>query len=300
MNLFITGATGLIGQHFIERYPQYRYTILSRSKKKASEIFGNKVDAVSTLEELQNLNEFDAVINLAGEPIIGQRWTQEKKAVIEQSRWNTTKQLVNLIKASSTPPDVFLSGSAIGVYGDTGDELVDESANADPLDFPSKLCLNWEKIALEAEMDTRVILQRTGIVLSDQGGALAKMLLPFKLNLGGKLGSGEQYMSWIHIADITDAMNFVLQHQECRGPVNMVTPNNLTNLEFSKTLADVLRRRALLPVPERMLKLAFGEAAQILLDSQRVAPSILESAGFSFTFPEFRPAIVNLLAKQQY
>lgn len=295
MNILITGGTGLIGQQFINKHPQHNFTVLTRSPDKAKADLPSNVSVVESLSTFQHLNDFNGVINLAGEPIIDKRWTDHQKQVICDSRWTITEQLVELIRASEHPPSVFISGSAIGIYGDHGELEVTERDVPSQVDFATTLCQRWESIAKQAEPYTRVVLVRTGIVLDHQGGALAKMLTPFKFCLGGKIGNGRQYMSWIHIQDMVSAMAFLLEHDDCVGPFNMVAPNPVTNQQFTTELAYALNRVAFLPVPAIALKLMLGESAQLLLDSQRVKPDALLSASFRFEYTNLKSALENLL-----
>ncbi|RLT96828.1 TIGR01777 family oxidoreductase [Ketobacter sp.] len=293
MNILMTGGTGLIGRAFIEHHGDYAYTVLTRSRQPAPT--SANVSLIHSLEHLQHLDEYDAVINLAGEPILGKRWTARQKEVIRQSRWHTTQRLVDLIAQSQSPPRVFLSGSAIGVYGNRGDTLLDESAAVGGSDFASSLCVRWEALARDAEPFTRVVLLRTGIVLDTRGGALRKMQLPFKFGMGGRIGHGRQYMSWIHWLDQIEAMNFLLTREGLSGPVNLVAPGAVTNADYTLGLAKALHRPAVLPMPEPLVKTLFGEAGSLLLDSQRVVPKKLLESGFQFAFDRLPAALEDLL-----
>lgn len=224
MNILITGGTGLIGSSFIRQSSDHIFTVLTRFPDKAKKQLPNEVQCIASLEQLDSLDDFDAVINLAGEPIIDKRWSEQQKSTITQSRLQITKKLVELIAGSKQPPKVFLSGSAIGVYGDRGDEVLTESSILHETDFPSELCIQWEALAKQAEPYTRVVTMRTGIVLSSNGGALAKMLLPFNCCLGGRIGDGQQYISWIHYRDHIHAMSYLLETESVSGAVNMVAP----------------------------------------------------------------------------
>lgn len=296
MNILMTGGTGLIGRAFIKRFTVHRYTVLTRSASSRVAGLPDAVTLVNSLDELETLDDFDAVINLAGEPIMDKRWSEKQKQVICQSRWQTTQQLVDLFAASSTPPSVFLSGSAIGVYGNHGEDPLPESVPVSASDFASTICLEWENIARRAEPFTRVVLLRTGIVLDAGGGALKKMLLPFKMGVGGRIGNGRQYMSWIHYRDQIDAMQFLLTHESVSGAVNLVAPNPVTNREFTRSLAKALGRPALLPMPASVLNKLLGESSSLLLDSQRVMPKKLQESGYQFAFSDLPPAFSDLLA----
>jgi uncharacterized protein (TIGR01777 family) len=297
MNILITGGTGLIGQSFIKQFDSHSFTILTRSPDKARVTHSGSVKFINSLDSLQDLNEFDAVINLAGEPIVDKRWSDKQKELIQQSRWKTTQDLVYLFSCSHNPPEVFISGSAIGIYGNRGSEPLTESSAIQKEDFPTELCMHWEALAKQAEAYTRVIVIRTGIVLSPQGGALAKMLLPFKLCLGGRIGEGKQYMSWIHHQDHINAINYLLTATDLSGAVNLVAPTPEVNRSFTQKLAHSLNRFAILPLPKRVLQLLLGESSCLLLDSQKVLPEVLLKNGFEFQFPHLQPALVDVLKK---
>lgn len=297
MNILITGGTGLIGCHFMNTVGEHQYTVLTRSPEQAKKNLPVSVRLISSLTELTTLDIFDAVINLAGEPIIDKRWTKKQKAVISNSRWDITRQLVDLFRASSEPPAVFLSGSAIGVYGDQGDVMVDETFSSLPDDFAAQLCARWEALAQEAASYTRVVCLRTGIVLDAQAGALAKMLLPFKLGLGGPVAKGEQFMSWIHIDDMVRAIDFLLVQSQAYGAYNLVAPEPVRNRDFTQALAAQLKRWAILPAPKKLLQALLGESSALLLDSQRVVPKRLLEEDFIFSFAEINSALNDLLKK---
>jgi len=296
MNILLTGGTGLIGSQFIHSYPQYQYTVLTRDVSAAGKKLPATVKLLSSLDELEDLNNFDSVINLAGEPLIGKRWTGSDGELVRTSRLHTTAKLVELFHNSAHPPEVFLSGSAIGIYGDTGSLSYDESAELNATDFPATLCKDWELSAEQAASKTRVVSLRTGIVLATQGGALAQMLPTFKLGLGGPIGNGEQYMSWIHIQDFLRAVDFLL-HNKITGAVNMVAPSPLTNREFTSTLAKVLRRPAFFRVPPFILKIMLKDSSELLLGSQRISPFKLSESSFEFLYPALEDALRNLLGK---
>ncbi|MDN3650749.1 TIGR01777 family oxidoreductase [Reinekea marina] len=295
MNILMTGGSGFLGSAFIKHSNEHTFTILTRNPERSRIQFPQAIHCISSLDSLDNLDEFDAIINLAGEPIIDKRWTDKQKAIIAKSRLSITSQLVTLITKSANPPSVMLSGSAIGIYGNGGDEALTEHPDIKNTSFSTQLCTQWEAAANQASSYTRVVNLRTGIVLSNRQGALAKMLLPFKLNLGGRLGNGEQYMAWIHYQDYLNALEFLLRNQDVSGPVNMVAPTPEKNKEFTQTLASTLNRIALFPVPEFVLKLLLGESSCLLLDSQRVVPSKLRESGFEFRYSTLSDALSNLL-----
>ena len=297
MKIFITGGTGLVGSHLIPRLLQENHTVtvLSRNIEKAQAILGNNLEFCDSLERLTSLDEYDAVINLAGEPIAGKRWTELQKQRLCQSRWQITKKLTQLIKSGENPPQIFISGSAIGYYGNKEDVIITEDTEPHE-EFTNKLCKAWEAFAMEAESSkTRVCLLRTGIVLSSKGGMLAKILPIFKLGLGGTMGSGKQYISWIHIEDMVGIINFLLTAPHVKGAVNMTSPSPVTNKEFSKTLAKVLKRPCIFNVPSVIISLFMGEASTLLLDGQRAIPKKLELNKYQFRYKDIQSALVNIL-----
>lgn len=299
MRILITGGTGLIGKAFIECFKNYKYTILTRNIKKNLSInrVNNNFDFIDSLASLKNLNNFDAVINLAGESIIDKRWTDKQKKIICDSRWQITQQLVELFKLSDKPPAVFISSSAIGIYGNRGYDVVDENTSIKICDFPSKICFNWETIANNAKPYTRVVLIRTGIVLSTKGGALVKIALFFKFFLGRRIGDGKQYMSWIHLQDHINAIDYLLNTTDISGAVNLVAPEPQKNIDFTKQLAKTLKRPAIFIQPKTFLKIILGEASCLLLDSQRVVPQKLIKYKFNFKFATLKTALADLLKK---
>ncbi|CAI1540384.1 MULTISPECIES: TIGR01777 family oxidoreductase [Serratia] len=297
MRVLITGATGLIGSSLTQRLLglSHQITVLSRNVQRARERFGEQVSYWSTLQDKPSLDDFDAVINLAGEPIADKRWSKAQKERLCHSRWDLTEQLVKLINASSTPPGVLISGSATGYYGDQGQAVVTED-EAPHDEFTHQLCQRWESLALQAQSDaTRVCLLRTGVVLAAKGGALAKMLPPFRLGLGGPIGDGRQYLPWIHLEDMVDGIVYLLDHQTLQGPFNMVAPYPVHNEQFAAQLANVLDRPAFLRVPTFAMRLLMGEAAVLVLGGQRAVPKRLEEAGFSFRFLELEQALDDVI-----
>jgi uncharacterized protein (TIGR01777 family) len=299
MKILITGASGLIGRRLSETLlsQSHEITVLTRAPERAAKILGPKIHLWRTLADKTSLDGFDAVINLAGEPIAEKRWTKEQKQKLCDSRWQLTEKLAQLINASSQPPAVFISGSAVGYYGDQGQAVVaeDEPPNKQ---FTWQLCARWEALALAAESEkTRVCLLRTGVVLAEKGGALAKMALPFRAGLGGPIGEGDQYMPWIHIDDMVNGIIFLLNHETLNGPFNMVAPYPVRNDQFSALLGEVLHRPAFIRVPAGVIRLLMGESAILVLGGQRAIPKKLEDAGFAFKFSELKPALQDVLEK---
>ena len=294
LNILMTGATGLIGQSFIHQFPEYQYTALTRNEGNAMKKLPSEVVCIRCLDQLKNLDEFDIIINLAGEPIIDRAWTHNQKKNITQSRWLITERLVELIKRSKNPPKVMLSGSAIGYYGNTGKIAFTETNQVSSVDFAHTLCREWEAIAQKAETHTRVCLIRTGIVLAKDGGAYKSMRLMFRLGLGGAIGAGHQFMSWIHIGDQLNAMKFLIDSQSLTGPFNLTAPQPVTNNEFTATLAKSVKRIAPFRTPALILKLLLGERSSLLLTSQRVLPKALLENGFIFEFETLEKALEKI------
>ncbi|MGY0616205.1 TIGR01777 family oxidoreductase [Vibrio sp. FJH11] len=300
MNILLTGGTGFIGSELLKLLTTHRVVLLTRSPEKARQQLkhadlGN-IEYIDSLAHLADLNHIDAVINLAGEPIADKRWTKKQKDKICKSRWHITEKIVELIHASTKPPAVFISGSAVGYYGDQQEHPFDECLHVNNNDFPHIVCQQWEQIAKRAESEnTRVCLLRTGVVLGLNGGALAKMLLPYKLGLGGPLGSGNQYMPWIHILDMVRAIIYLLNTPHAHGAFNMCAPHPVTNRIFSATLAKTLKRPHLLFTPKWVMETVMGESACLLFDSIRAKPKKLTELDFQFTYSRIEPALKHLL-----
>ena len=295
MKILVTGGTGFIGQALINALtPEYDIVVLTRHPGNAHRIMPS-VTPLGSLEGISNLDEFKAVINLAGEPIVGRRWTEKQKQELCRSRWDLTRQLTELIQASSNPPDVFISASAVGFYGVHDKTLLTENSAPNP-DFAHRICAQWESLALQADSETtRVCIPRIGIVLGKQGGALAKMLPAFKLGLGGPIGQGEQGMSWIHLDDLIGLLIFMLSTQTAKGIYNATAPSPVSNREFSRTLGKVLHRPAFLPAPTFALKCLLGESAILLTEGQYVLPQKAKEEGFRFKFTQLEGALTDIL-----
>ena len=292
-NILISGASGLIGSELVsvlESRGEDRFRLVRRAPRNEHEIQWEPSLPVSP----DLVSGFDTVIHLSGESVAG-RWSAAKKQRIRDSRVISTENLAKALAQAEKPPQVFICASAIGYYGNRGDEvLTEESASGES--FLAAVSREWETATQPAaNAGIRVVNLRIGIVLSREGGALKQMLLPFRLGLGGKIGSGRQWWSWVHIDDLVAAVLHILQHADLHGPVNMVSPNPVTNADFTKTLATVLRRPALFAVPALAAKLAFGEFAEEgLLSSARVIPSKLHPHQFHFRFPELGAALADL------
>jgi hypothetical protein len=303
MKILMTGATGLIGHRLCQslKGDGHAVTALTRSPAKAealdaSEVYAWEPEAGPPPE--QALIGVDAVVHLAGEPIAAHRWSDEQKKRIRDSRIISTRNLVNALRLAERKPRALVSSSAIGFYGDRGDEPLIESSPAGT-GFMSEVCAGWEEEAERARhFGVRVVQVRTGVVLSGEGGALKKMLPPFKLGIGGQLGSGKQWFPWIHLEDIVGIFRSAILSSSITGPVNGTAPEPVTNSEFTRQLARALHRPAFLPMPEFALRALMGEMADVLLGSQRVIPKGMLDAGYRFQFPLLAPALEDLLGEK--
>jgi uncharacterized protein (TIGR01777 family) len=281
MKILISGSSGLVGS----------------ALRKSLESEGHVVDALPrTYEDAIDFTGIDAVVHLAGEPIAEGRWNESKKLRIEESRVKNTRQLAEQLAASEAKPSVFISASAIGLYGSRGDEELDENSAAGN-DFLAEVCRKWEEAAAPAaDAGIRTVNIRTGIVLSTAGGALQKMLPPFKMGGGGIMGNGRQFMSWISLADEVKAIRFLLETPSISGPVNLVSPQPLTNHDFTKTLGKVLGRPTFLPLPAFAARIIFGEMADaLLLGSTCVIPKKLVDSGYEFCHADLQHALEDIL-----
>jgi uncharacterized protein len=293
----VTGATGIIGRQLLRSIENP--VVLSRRPSAARRLLG-PVEAYLWEPEAgpapsEALHGVDVVFNLAGEPVSEGRWTDEKKRRIRDSRVVGTRNLVAGLAAMKSRPGVLVSASAVGYYGDRGDEELDERS-AHGHGFLAEVCVDWEREAMAAsQLGIRVVCVRIGIVLAPGGGALARMLTPFRMGVGGRLGSGRQWMPWIHIKDVAGIMLHASRNNEINGPMNAVAPHSVTNVDFTRALAHAVHRPALLPVPRAALRLAFGELSDILIASQRVFPRVAEHSGYVFEHSELRGALDDLM-----
>lgn len=296
MKVVIAGASGFIGSHLVPylRGKGHKVIRLVRSHIPSDDTaFWDPEKGVIDEDALQSA---DAVINLSGENVADGRWSAEKKRRILSSRISSTLLLANTLAKMQHPPKVFINSSAIGIYGNKWDEVVDEDSFPG-VGFLADVCREWEKAAENAEASgIRVVLLRTGIVLAEDGGVLAKMLFPFKWGFGGKLGQGQQYMSWIDMDDMLEVFNFILTNESIRGKVNAVSPNPVKNEEFTEYLGAVLGRPTFFKVPETVIRLAFGEMAdEMFLSSTRALPKRLMEAGFVFRYPSLHDSLSHIL-----
>lgn len=297
MKILVTGSTGLVGSALLPSLSRGHDCVrLVRSQPSGpAEIRWDPADGAI---DPDSLNAFDGIVHLAGENIAKGRWTAEKKGRIRRSRVEGTRLLAEAVAKAASPPRVMVCASAVGYYGDRGDELLTEESPPGK-GFLGDVCQEWEKAAKPAEArDVRVVKLRIGVVLSPKGGALARMLPPFRMGVGGKIGSGDQYMSWVHIDDLVGILTHALEADTLRGPVNATSPNPVTNGEFTKALGNALSRPTFLPLPAFAAQLAFGEMArELLLASQRVVPAKLLGHGFVFRFPEIKGALRDVLSR---
>jgi hypothetical protein len=302
MKILVTGSTGFMGSALVPFLTTSGHQV-SRLFRSKSKKFHGMESAISWNPEagvldLASLEGFDAVIHLAGESIAGGRWSSQRKTQILESRSKGTRLLSETLSRLSHPPKVLISASAIGYYGDRGEERLNEQSSPGS-DFLAKVCQEWEKASTAAsDAGIRVLNLRFGIVLSTTGGALQRMVTPFRLGVGGIIGNGSQFMSWIALDELLGVIQHTLVTDQLRGPINVASPNPVTNREFTKTLGRILGRPTILPMPAFAAKLAFGEMAEaLLLSSQRIEPQRLLQTGYSFRFPELEGALRYLLGK---
>jgi uncharacterized protein (TIGR01777 family) len=292
----VSGASGLVGSRIVSDLISAGYKVsalVRRSARNAEEIFWDPIKAEIDREKLAGV---DTLIHLAGENIAAGRWTHRRKAMIHESRVNGTRLLAEAIAGTKGGPRTLLSGSAIGYYGDRGEQILDEASHAGE-GYLADTCRAWEAATAPAEaVGIRVVHLRIGVVLATSGGALKRMLPPFRAGVGGRLGSGRQYMSWISIDDLVRGCRFLLENDQLQGAFNLVAPSPVRNLEFARTLGHALGRPAMLPLPGVIISLLLGEMGrELLLAGARILPGRLEQAGFEFLYPNLKRALVHLL-----
>ncbi len=302
MRALITGATGFVGRQLLEKLASP--VILSRDPERAQEqidrddITCHGWNADEDVPPPEAFEGVDVIFHLAGESVAKGRWTAAKKKRIRDSRVNGTRNLVDGLLRLEDPPGVLVSASAVGFYASRGDEILSEQSSQGD-DFLADVCRQWEaESARAAEAGIRVVNPRISIVLGTSGGALKQMLTPFRFGLGGRLASGRQWMPWIHVDDLVEALMWMATSTDVTGPVNAAAPGEVTNLEFTKTLGRVLKRPTIFPVPRFMLRLLIGQFADILVASSRIAPGRLLDAGFPFHYPDLEPALRHLLGRE--
>lgn len=290
MRITLTGASGFIGGPLVDRLKQkgHELTALGRRDPQIGRFL--RWDSIADAFPVEAIEGADAVIHMAGEPV-AQRWNGEVKRRIRDSRVHGTNALVEAIASARVKPRVLVAASAIGFYGDRGEEILTESSRPGS-GFLPEVCAEWESCARKAEtFGVRVALPRIGIVLHRSGGALETMLPPFRMGVGGPIGDGKQWMAWIHRDDLVELILWCLENDQVSGPVNAVAPEPSRNAEFSRALGTVLSRPAFFPVPGFALKILYGEMASVVLSSQRVAPGVACSKGFRFRYPELLGAL---------
>ena len=297
--VLVSGGTGFIGGHLIRRLITRgeHIIVLTRDTDRALDRFGPHVRIITTTAEIQADERIDAIVNLAGAPILGFPWTQSRRQQLINSRVNTTRALVTLCGRLSRPPRVFVSGSAVGYYGLGGDNPIDEQGDPQAI-FQSQLCQEWETAAMAAEgMGARVVCMRMGIVLARNDGSLPRLASPVRLGLGAVLGTGKQWVSWIHIDDLVRLYEFALDTPSCKGALNAVSPAAATHEQMQRLLAKVLHRWMWLRAPAFIIRALMGEMSQLLIDGQRVAPTRALRSGFVFRYPNLGTALEHLLGR---
>lgn len=297
-HILVTGGTGFIGAHLCLRLRSlgYQLTLLTRNVSKAARLLGDDITYVDRVSLIPERSYF-AIINLAGEPL-AQRWNEKSKKAFRDSRIGVTNALLALFEQRDCKPEVLISGSAVGFYGDCGERLISE-ADSPGNGFAADLCRDWEAAAQRfSVLGTRVCLLRTGVVLDGDGGMLARMLPAFRMGVGGVLGSGEQWMPWIYREDLLHLITHCLQDASWSGPVNGVAPQSVTNREFTRTLGQVLHRPTWIPMPRLLMRTLFGEMADaLMLCSQRIVPAVAIDRGFVFRYPELKSALKTSIKK---
>ncbi len=298
MTVVVAGASGLVGRALVARLVGQGHRVFKLVRRRAEAPDEIRWDPAAGECDPKALAEADAVINLAGENLAAGRWTTARREAIVRSRTDTTRTLVATIGRSAHRPAVFINASATGIYGDRGDEVLTESSAAGT-GFLADVCRAWEDpLATAAQLGIRTIALRTGVVLTPTGGALAKMLPAFRCGVGGRLGGGRQWMSWITLDDLVGAIGHVLTHPACAGPINAVAPQPVTNADFTTALGRVLRRPTVFPVPAFALRLLFGQMAdEALLSSTRAVPKVLLDTGFEFRQGEIEPALRQVIGR---
>jgi len=300
-HVLITGGTGLIGSALCKQLINlgYQITVLSRTPQSVAQKCGQNVKAIKSLSEVNDDVIIDAVINLAGEPIADKRWSNNRKADLENSRVDLTNDLVEWMVKRQHKPDCLISGSAVGWYGDGGTEVLTEQSTYHD-EYTHQLCDAWEKQALQAEQaGIRVCIVRTGLVLAAKGGFLQKMRMPFRLGLGGKIGNGEQFMPWIHLTDMTNLLIFLLEDRRADGVFNACAPRPVSNKKFTASLAKQFHRLAFIPVPALLLKCLLGEMSRLLLTGQNAIPEKAQALGFRFVYTDVTLALADILSTKK-
>lgn len=300
MRILLTGGTGLIGRALCSHWlgKGYELIVWSRRPEQVRKLCGEPVRAIARLQELGDI-QLDAVINLAGAPIANRPWTPKRRQLLLDSRIRLTDELVDWMAQLSSVPPVLISGSAVGWYGNTAEQEITEQSPPGSQDFASQLCEDWEQAAKRAQqLGSRVALLRTGLVLSPQGGFLARLKPLFALGLGGRLGNGQQWMPWVHLDDQVALIDHLLHLPDAQGAYNTAAPNPVRNSEFTRQLARTLKRPAFMHAPAFILRLLLGDMSALLLGGQKSHPERLLQSGFSFRYPNLDTALANILNRQ--
>lgn len=293
MKILITGGTGFIGHQLCRNLLNHGHTltVFSRHPDTVSALCGGQAMGIDSLNNLSSDQHFEVLINLSGEPIADARWTAKRKQTLLDSRIKVTEQLINFIARAKRKPRALISGSAIGFYGDQGSNLLDEESSPKD-DFGHQLCAAWERKAMQAaDLGVRVCILRIGLVVGKNGGFLKRMMLPFKLGLGGRIGDGKQWMSWIHRNDLTAMIEHLINSPHLYGVFNGTSPKPVTNEEFTQCLATVIKRPAIIPVPGFVLKSLLGELSTLLLGGQRIQPKRFQTEKFKFECENLEQAL---------
>lgn len=299
MQILLTGGTGLVGRALCRHFSQQGHSliVLSRDPVKVAGLCSG-ARGIGSLDELNATDAVDAVINLAGAPIADRPWTKGRRRMLRESRIDLTRNLVDWMSRRDQAPGVLLSASATGWYGDRGEEQLDETSAAPVADFASQLCQDWEaEVMRAAELGTRVACLRFAPVLAADGGMLTRLLPVFRLGLGGRLGNGRQWMPWIHLDDLVRLFDHLLNNGSCQGIYNACSPVPVRNAEFTRILAQTVRRPAIFPAPAWLLRLALGEMSILLTGGQHVMPRRTADSGFDWQYPELSAALQQLLHK---
>ncbi len=296
MHILLTGGTGLIGRRLCQLWlaQGHTLTVWSRDPASVARLCGRGVHGIGRLDDLGE-ESVDAIVNLAGAPIADRPWSEKRRQLLWKSRIGLTEKLLAWLETRQQRPAVLLSGSAVGYYGDGGERELTEQSEPVRKDFASDLCIAWEETAMRAEeLGMRVVLLRTGLVLAPEGGMLKRLKLPFKLGLGGPIGSGRQFMPWVHIDDQIALIDFLLNKADASGPYNACAPEPVRNREFARRLGRALHRPAFMPLPGLVLRVGLGEMSDLLLGGQRARPVRLLAAGFTFRFNDLQSALGDL------
>ncbi len=291
--LLITGGSGFIGRALIRKLiGQYDITVLTRSVPLCRKYLGSSIKCIDSLDLIDDVGQFDVIINLAGEPIADKRWTQHQKTVICNSRWKLTQQLSDKIKVSKSPPSIFISSSAVGFYGrQPSDQKITELFSNYHQEFTHDLCSRWESLAQQATKKSRVVLLRTGLVLGNGQGILKKLEMPVKLGVGAILGDGTQMLPWVHIDDVVRSIIFLIKNDHCKGAFNITAPSPVSNKDFMQSLGRQFRRSVFLRIPSPVARLLFGEMSDLLIYGQNAIPQRLLDEGFEFIYSSLSDAL---------